>query len=58
MKNLLLRLTRDESGQDLIEYGLLIALISLGAVSSFSSLARAITSMFSSSAANLGTVAS
>jgi pilus assembly protein Flp/PilA len=37
MLRLLLRLTREDSGQDLIEYGLLAALISVLAVATISS---------------------
>ena len=32
MKNLIVRLIREEQGQDLIEYGLLIAIITAGAI--------------------------
>ena len=32
MKALLARLVRDESGQDLIEYGLLVGIITAGAI--------------------------
>ena len=34
MKNLLKRFVREESGQDLIEYGLLLGLITVGCVAS------------------------
>ena len=34
MKKLLMQLVRDEQGQDLIEYGLLIGVITVGAVAS------------------------
>ncbi len=39
-------LLRDESGQDLIEYALVAALIGLGAVASMRTLANAIRSVF------------
>ena len=55
MKNLLNRLWSEESGQDLVEYALLVALVSLAAVSSMSTLASAITTVFSSAATNLTT---
>ena len=32
MKNLIVRFVREEKGQDLIEYGLLIAIITAGAI--------------------------
>jgi pilus assembly protein Flp/PilA len=50
---LLARLWRDEEGQDLIEYALLIVLLSLAAVGSLSSLATAINNVFASASANL-----
>jgi len=40
-------LHNDESGQDLVEYSFLVALIALGAVASMSSLAGRINSVFS-----------
>jgi pilus assembly protein Flp/PilA len=40
------RLLRDESGQDLIEYALVGALISLGAVASIKALAPVISNAF------------
>jgi len=47
----LLKLVKDETGQDLIEYTLVAALIALGAVVSMRSLATAI----STALANVGT---
>jgi len=55
MKNALLRLWREEEGQDLIEYALLLVLLSLAAVASLSSLASAINSVFNTAVANLTT---
>jgi pilus assembly protein Flp/PilA len=40
-------LVRDESGQDLIEYALVAALIALGATAAMSSLATSISTAFS-----------
>jgi len=53
MKNLLKRLWKEEEGQDLVEYGLLIVLVALGAIAGMKTLATAINSTFSSAAANL-----
>ena len=53
MKNLLLRLWKDEEGQDLTEYALLLVLLSLAAVGSLSALAVAINGVFSRAVANL-----
>ena len=46
MKNLLMRLWKEEEGQDLIEYALLVALIALAATVGMKSLADAINTEF------------
>jgi pilus assembly protein Flp/PilA len=46
MKNLLTRLVREESGQDLIEYALLAAFISLAAIAAMRILATGISGLF------------
>jgi pilus assembly protein Flp/PilA len=46
MKNLLRRLWREEEGQDLIEYALLVALVALAAVTGMQGLATAINKEF------------
>ncbi|MGP8258682.1 MAG: Flp family type IVb pilin [Acidobacteriaceae bacterium] len=48
MKQLLRNLMTEDSGQDLIEYALVAALVALGAVASISSLANTITNTFNS----------
>jgi len=53
MKTLLGRLWKEEDGQDLVEYGLLVVLVSLAAIAGMNSLASAINATFSSAAANL-----
>ena len=53
MKSLLRRLWRDEQGQDLVEYALLVVLVSLSAIVSMNSLASGISDAFSNAAANL-----
>lgn len=45
-KNILSGLIRDESGQDLIEYALVAAIIALGATTAMSSVAKAISGAF------------
>jgi pilus assembly protein Flp/PilA len=55
MKNLLMRLWKDEEGQDLTEYALLLVLLSLAAIGSIGGLATAINNTFSNAAKNLGT---
>jgi len=53
MKNLLIRLWKEEEAQDLVEYGLLLVLISLGAVAAMGTLASAISDAFKNAQANL-----
>ena len=56
MKNLITRmrsLTRDDSGQDLLEYALLVALIALVAVAAVKSSGQAVNSIFTSVASQL-----
>ncbi len=53
MKGLLLRLWREEAGQDLTEYALLLVLIALAAIISMQTLANAISNVFSNAAVNL-----
>jgi Flp pilus assembly pilin Flp len=53
MRDILDRLWNEEVGQDLVEYGLLISLIAVAAISSMKSLANAISNVFSAAAANL-----
>jgi Flp pilus assembly pilin Flp len=57
MKDKIMRLWRDESGQDLAEYALLMVMISLVAVASMSAIATTISNVFSNAAANLSTAA-
>lgn len=46
MKNLLQRLVREDDGQDLIEYALLAAFISLAAVAAITQLGTAINNIY------------
>lgn len=55
MKNVMKRLWKEEEGQDLVEYGLLIVLISLFAVAAMSSLASGISDAFSNATAQMTT---
>ncbi len=47
MKRILVRLWQEEEGQDLTEYGLLLALVSLAAIAGMQGLASAISGVFS-----------
>lgn len=55
MKNFWVRLWKEEEGQDLTEYALLLVLLTLAAVATLSTLATAINGVFSKAAANLST---
>lgn len=53
MKNLMHRLWKEEEGQDLTEYGLVIVLVALAAISAMGTLASGISNVFSTAATNL-----
>ena len=53
MKNLLTRLWKEEEGQDLTEYGLLLVLIGLAAIAAMGSLASAISNAFTNASTTL-----
>ncbi len=55
VSNLLKRLWREEEGQDLVEYALLLVLLALAAIGSIGGVATAINNAFSSAAKNLAT---
>jgi len=55
LKCILSTLLCDESGQDLIEYALVAALIALGATAAMTSLAGSISTAFSTVGAKLST---
>ena len=53
MKNVLMRLWKEEEGQDLIEYALLVALIGLVVAVAIPALATAITGVYTAVEAKL-----
>ena len=55
MKNMLARLWKEEEGQDLTEYALLLVLVALAAIGSLTPLATAINKVFTSAATSLST---
>jgi pilus assembly protein Flp/PilA len=60
VKNLITRmraLTRDDSGQDLLEYALLVALIALVAVAAVTTSGQAVNTIFTNVATRLGQAA-
>ena len=55
MVEVLKKLWKDEDGQDLTEYALLLVLLSLAAIGSLGTIAGAINNVFSKAAGNLQT---
>ena len=55
MKQLLKKLAMEDSGQDLIEYALVAALVGLGAVASITALKNSISNTFNSIGSQLAT---
>ena len=53
MKNLLMKLWREEEGQDLTEYALLIVLVGLVAITSMTTLGKAVSDVFANATTNL-----
>jgi Flp pilus assembly pilin Flp len=53
MKNFMLRLWKEEEGQDLTEYALLLVLIALAAITVMGTLGSAINNVFSIAASKL-----
>jgi pilus assembly protein Flp/PilA len=56
MKHLLLRLWREQEGQDLTEYALLLALVALGAIAAMGTLGSAINSAFQGAASKIAPI--
>ena len=55
MKDLLARFAREEQGQDLVEYALLLVFLALAAVAMLPTLGQAVNNVFSMSASTLTT---
>lgn len=55
MTNFLIKLWKEEDGQDLTEYALLLVLLTLAAIGSLSTLATAINGVFAKATTNLNT---
>lgn len=56
MKNFFLGLLKEEQGQDLVEYALIVAAVGLALISTVNELTRAVTSLYSSMTADVGTI--
>ncbi len=48
MKNFFLRLLKDEQGQDLVEYALIVAAVGLALITTVNQLSTAVVSLYSS----------
>jgi Flp pilus assembly pilin Flp len=48
MKELLLRLWKDEQGQDLVEYALIVAAVGLALITTVNTLSQAVVSLYQS----------
>jgi pilus assembly protein Flp/PilA len=53
MKKLLAKFIRDDAGQDLIEYGLLIGIITVGAIAAITTIGPKVETYFSTLSGNL-----
>jgi len=53
MKKLLMKLWREEEGQDLTEYALLVVLVALVSIASVATLGKAISDVFANATTNL-----
>jgi pilus assembly protein Flp/PilA len=56
MKQLLMGLLREEDGQDLVEYALIVAAVGLALISTVNTLSQAIASLYSSITTDLGSI--
>ena len=56
MKELFIRLVKDEQGQDLVEYALIVAAIGLALITTVNQLSSAIVSLYSSITTGLASI--
>jgi len=56
MKTLILRLVREEQGQDLVEYALIVAAVGLALITTVNQLSAAVVSLYSSITQGLGSI--
>ena len=56
MKQLVLRLWRDEQGQDLVEYALIVAAVGLALITTVNQLSQAVVSLYSSITEGLASI--
>jgi Flp pilus assembly pilin Flp len=56
MKQLFIRLLRDEQGQDLVEYALIVAAVGLALITTVNQLSTAVVSLYSSITQGLASI--
>ena len=56
MKKLLIRFIRDEQGQDLVEYALIVAAVGLALITTVNQLQQAIVSLYQSITGDLASI--
>lgn len=56
MKNLLIRFLKEEDGQDLVEYALIVAAVGLALITTVNQLSQGIVSLYSSITADLSSI--
>lgn len=56
MRHFFTRLLKEEQGQDLVEYALIVAAVGLALISTVNTLSQAITSLYSSITTDLGSI--
>lgn len=56
MKALLLRLWKEDDGQDLVEYALIVAAVGLALIATVTQLSDAVVSLYQSITASLGSI--
>ena len=56
MKHILIRLIRDEQGQDLVEYALIVAAVGLALLTTVNQLSAAIVAVYSNIVASVSTI--
>ena len=56
MKTFLIRFLRDEQGQDLVEYALIVAAVGLALITTVNTLSQGVASLYSSITADLSSI--
>lgn len=56
MKQLIIRLIKEERGQDLVEYALIVAAVGLALITTVNQLSTAVVSLYSSITQGLGSI--